>query len=72
MYASPSADRERVGVYGKIPAQGDFVRINAADAAAQSLDQWVQESLDAMQRVGVELPPGPRSSCTTASTPRCR
>lgn len=59
MYASPSADRERVGVYGKIPAQGDFVRINAADAAAQSLDQWVQESLDAMQRVGVELPPGP-------------
>lgn len=59
MYAAPSAERDAIGVYGKIPAQGDFVRINAADAAAQSLDQWVQESLDAMHRAGVELPATP-------------
>lgn len=51
--------RESVGVYGKIPTQGDFVRINASDHAAQALDQWVQESLDAVQRAGAEFPSEP-------------
>lgn len=53
------ANRDVVGVYGKIPAQGDFVRINASDPAAQSLDGWIQESLDAVARSGAELPPEP-------------
>lgn len=54
-----SANRDVVGVYGKIPAQGDFVRINASDPAAQSLDVWIQESLEALSRVGAEPPSEP-------------
>lgn len=59
MAPSPGAARDAIGIYGKIPAQGDFVRINASDPAAQSLDLWVQESLDALQRAGAEIPPEP-------------
>ncbi|MBL8603497.1 MAG: type VI secretion system-associated protein TagF [Myxococcales bacterium] len=47
---------ESVGIYGKLPTQGDFVRVNASDPAAQSLDLWVQESLEQLQRAGAELP----------------
>lgn len=54
-----AAPRDAVGIYGKIPAQGDFVRINASDPAAQALDLWVQESLEALARAGAELPPEP-------------
>ena len=59
MYAAAASDRDAIGVYGKIPAQGDFVRVNAADAAAQSLDLWVQENLESMQRTGLEFPQAP-------------
>ncbi len=48
-----------VGIYGKIPAQGDFVRVHASDPAAQSLDLWVQESLESLARAGAELPAEP-------------
>jgi type VI secretion system protein ImpM len=54
-----ASERDTVGIYGKIPAQGDFVRVNASDGAAHALDQWVQESLEALQRGGVELPQEP-------------
>lgn len=40
-----------VGLFGKIPAQGDFVRVNNSDPAAQSFDPWCQEALAALQRV---------------------
>ena len=56
---TPSANRDVVGVYGKIPAQGDFVRLHASDHAAQSLDVWIQESLEALARAGAELPREP-------------
>lgn len=59
MYAAPPTERDAVGIYGKIPTQGDFVRINAADAAAQSLDLWVQECLEGLQRAGMEVPAEP-------------
>lgn len=59
MYAAPPQERDAVGVYGKIPTQGDFVRVNAADAAAQSLDLWVQENLESLQRTGMEFPAEP-------------
>jgi type VI secretion system protein ImpM len=54
-----AATRDVVGVYGKIPAQGDFVRIHAADPAAQALDVWIQESLEALSRANAELPREP-------------
>ena len=54
-----AATRDVVGVYGKIPAQGDFVRIHAADPAAQALDVWIQESLEALARANAELPREP-------------
>ncbi len=54
-----TANRDAVGVYGKIPAQGDFVRIHASDPAAQALDAWIQESLEALARAGSELPREP-------------
>lgn len=57
--SASASPRDSVGIYGKIPAQGDFVRINASDPAAQALDVWVQESLEALQRAGAELPPEP-------------
>ena len=56
---SVSAERDALGVYGKIPAQGDFVRINASDSAAQALDVWVQECLEALARMGAPFPTEP-------------
>lgn len=50
---------EALGVYGKVPTQGDFLRVNASDPSAQALDRWVQEGLDALQRAGLSLPRRP-------------
>ena len=54
-----ATEREALGLYGKIPAQGDFVRVNASDPAAQSLDLWVQEGLDTLHRMGAPFPTDP-------------
>ncbi len=59
MNSSGTTIRDAVGIYGKIPAQGDFVRVHASDPAAQSLDVWIQESLEALARAGSELPAEP-------------
>lgn len=48
-----------LGLFGKIPAKGDFVRHNIADDAARSFEQWVQESNDALRGAGGELPSEP-------------
>lgn len=53
----PSANS--VGIYGKIPAQGDFVRINASSPCAMALDTWVQEGLEALSRAGSSLSEDP-------------
>jgi type VI secretion system ImpM family protein len=54
-----SVSSNTVSVYGKIPSQGDFVRIHASDPVAQALDIWVQESLEALQRTASEFPSDP-------------
>lgn len=59
MHASSASPRDAVSIYGKIPAQGDFVRVHASDPAAQSLDVWIQECLEALARAGAELPAEP-------------
>lgn len=55
-FFSPS---EALGIYGKLPSQGDFFRLNASDQSAQALDIWVQEGLDALHRAGLSLPQHP-------------
>src|SRR5690606_614958 len=45
-----------LGLFGKIPAKGDFVRHNIVDDAARSFEQWVQESNDALRGAGSEMP----------------
>jgi type VI secretion system protein ImpM len=47
------------GLFGKIPAQGDFVRLNASTPAALAFDVFLQESLEALRRAGAELVPEP-------------
>jgi type VI secretion system protein ImpM len=48
-----------LGLFGKIPAKGDFVRHNVTDDAARSFEQWVQESNDALRGANGELPEHP-------------
>ncbi len=59
MAALPADPPASIGIYGKIPAQGDFVRVNASDALGQSLDQWLQQALEALQRTSADLQPEP-------------
>jgi type VI secretion system protein ImpM len=46
-----------VGFYGKIPAQRDFVRINAGEFLRAGLDRWLQEGVEHLQRA--QLPAEP-------------
>jgi type VI secretion system protein ImpM len=48
-----------IGLVGKAPAQADFMRIDAADASAQELLSWLEQSDDALRRTGAALPPTP-------------
>jgi type VI secretion system protein ImpM len=48
-----------VGLFGKIPSQGDFLRQNVADPAAQLLVAWLQESIEPVYRARLPLPPAP-------------
>lgn len=45
-----------LGLFGKIPAKGDFIRHNVASPTARAFEQWVQESNDALRGAGGELP----------------
>lgn len=47
------------GLFGKIPAQGDFVRLNASTPAPLAFDVFLQESLEALRRAGGTLVPEP-------------
>lgn len=55
----PSDPMSELGLFGKIPAKGDFVRHNVVDDAARSFEQWVQESNDALRGANAELPEHP-------------
>jgi len=45
------------GIFGKIPAQGDFLRVNAGEALA--LARWLEEGSEAAYRAGARLGPEP-------------
>jgi type VI secretion system protein ImpM len=53
------SDVAGAGVFGKIPAQGDFVRLNASTAAALGFDKFLQEALESLRRTNTELVPEP-------------
>ncbi len=48
-----------VGIYGKIPAERDFVRVNAGAFLRAGLDSWFQEGLEHLQRERTRLPAEP-------------
>ncbi len=48
-----------VGLFGKIPAQGDFLRVNASDPAALALVRWLEDGNEALHRGGAKLGPEP-------------
>jgi len=47
------------GFYGKIPAQGDFVRSGIGDPLAQALVRWLEEGTAACYQASARLPPVP-------------
>jgi type VI secretion system protein ImpM len=49
----------QLGLFGKIPAQGDFLRAGAQGAIVQAFDRWLEESLDGLRRAGGGLPDEP-------------
>lgn len=48
-----------VAAFGKIPTQGDFLRIQATSPAFPALDRWLQEGLEALRRAQAVLPQAP-------------
>lgn len=50
---------DTVGLFGKIPAQGDFFRSNVADPAVQALVGWLQDAIAPVYRDSLRLPPAP-------------
>jgi len=44
------------GVYGKIAAQGDFLRANAGSFSRAGLDLWFQEGVEILHKEGTKLP----------------
>jgi len=51
--------RGPAGVFGKIRAQGDFLRLNVAEPVALSLMRWLEDGNEALHRAGVRLHPEP-------------
>jgi len=48
-----------VGLFGKIPAERDFVRVNAGTFLRAGLDRWFQEGIEHLQRERTHLPAEP-------------
>jgi len=48
-----------IGLFGKIPSHGDFVRVNVADPAVGPLVRWLEEGNEARHRAGATLSPEP-------------
>ena len=47
------------GLFGKVPAQGDFLRLGVASPAAQALVGWLHEAIEPVHRAGAALPSAP-------------
>jgi type VI secretion system protein ImpM len=58
------------GLYGKIPAQGDFVRANVVDPAALEFTRWLEEGQEALYRTSAVLPNFPVCFVFTAAGAR--
>jgi type VI secretion system ImpM family protein len=55
----PRIREPAAGLYGKIPAERDFVRINAGDFQQAGLDQWFQEGVECLHTEHTHLPNEP-------------
>jgi type VI secretion system ImpM family protein len=55
----PRIREPAAGLYGKIPAERDFVRINAGDFQQAGLDQWFQEGVECLHSERTRLPSEP-------------
>ncbi len=55
----PRIREPAAGLYGKIPAERDFVRINAGDFQHAALDQWFQEGIECLHTERTRLPSEP-------------
>ena len=55
----PRIREPAAGLYGKIPAERDFVRINAGDFQHAALDQWFQEGVECLHTDRTVLPSEP-------------
>jgi type VI secretion system protein ImpM len=51
---------------GKIPAHGDFVRLQISDPLAHAFHRWLEEGHEALRRANAELPEAPVSFVFTA------
>ena len=54
-----SADGARVGLYGKVATQADFLRINAGEFVGAGLDRLFEDGVEALRKEGTSLPPTP-------------
>lgn len=48
-----------IGLFGKLPVQGDFYRLNVGAPAAQALISWLQEAIEPVYRARLALPQAP-------------
>jgi type VI secretion system ImpM family protein len=55
----PRMKEPAVGLYGKIPAERDFVRINAGELQQAGLDQWFAQGIEALHVERLHLPDEP-------------
>jgi type VI secretion system protein ImpM len=47
------------GAFGKIPTEGEFVRVNASSLAAHEFDDWLQEGIAVLVQEGSQFPRQP-------------
>lgn len=48
-----------VGIFGKLPTQGDFLRLDATGATSELLVSWLHEAIEPVHRAGLALPAAP-------------
>lgn len=48
-----------VAIFGKLPAQGDFLRLDATGPTAELLVSWLHEAIEPVHRAGLALPAAP-------------